>query len=56
MTPISERQHARFIYTKRKFSKRLYIFKRKDSLQKARQFALRFYSKEARHITLRDLS
>ena len=36
-------------------AKRFYIlYKKLDSLQKARQFALHFYSQKARHFTLRD--
>ena len=32
----------------------IYINKKLDTFQKARQFALRFYSQKARHFTLRD--
>ena len=32
----------------------IYIHKQQENFQKARQFALRFYSQEARHFTLRN--
>ena len=32
------------------------IYRKSDTLQKARQFALRFYSQKSRHFTLRDFS
>ena len=45
MTNSSKRQRARFyIYKKKNIAKRLYISKNSDTLQKSRQFALRFYS------------
>ena len=37
----------------KKNANRLYIFKKPDTLQKARQFALRFYSQKATHFTIR---
>ena len=44
MTPITKRQRALFyIYKGKKIAKRLYIYKNPDTLQKVRQFALRFY-------------
>ena len=48
MTPISERQRVRFyIYTKSKKNCEtfIYIYKKPDTLQKSRQFALRFIHK-----------
>ena len=46
MTPITERQRARFyIYKKQKKAKHLYI-------QKAWKFPFRFYIQNARHFTL----
>ena len=34
----------------------IYIYKKLDTFQKSRQFTLLFYSKNARHFTLRDFS
>ena len=34
----------------------IHIFKKIDTFQKARQFALHSYSQKARHLTLRDFS
>ena len=57
MTLISKRQRARFIYTRsKKVEKRLYIYKKPDTLQKARQFALRCYSQKSRHFMLHNFS
>ena len=58
MTPISERQHACFyIYKKQKQMQNVYISIQKSRhFQKARQFALRFYSQKFRHFALRDIS
>ena len=55
MTPISERQCARFyMYKKAKKCETIInIYKKSDTLQKARQFSLRFYSQKSRHFTLR---
>ena len=52
---ISARQHSRFIqiYKKEKITKRVYI-KKADTLQKARQFPLRFYIQKAIHFTSRN--
>ena len=49
MTPISKRQRASFTYTKSKNNCEtfIYTFKKPDTFQKARQFALRFYSQKA---------
>ena len=44
-----------FIYEKRKNDKHFYI-KKLDTLQKERQFPLRFYIQKARHFTLRNFS
>ena len=56
MTPISEIQCARFLLTriKQKNDTFIYINKKTDTLQKARQFALHFYSQKSRHLKLRD--
>ena len=41
-----------YIQKEKEISKR-FIFKNPDTLQKARQLALRFYSQKSRHFTLR---
>ena len=46
MTAITERQRARFIYKKIKIPN-VFIYKKPDTFQKARQFLLRFYVKKA---------
>ena len=47
MTAISERQRARFyIYAKSKKMRNVFIYKKPDTLQKARQFPLRFIYKK----------
>ena len=57
MTAVSKKQRARYIYIQKKRKLRnVFIYKKQDTLQKARQFALRFYSKKARHFTLRNFS
>ena len=58
MTAISERQRARFyIHKKQKKSRKvLYIYKKPDTFQKARQFPLRFYIQKGINFTLRDFS
>ena len=58
MTPISKTQCARFYIYKKQGSCEtfIYIYKKPDTLQKARQFALRFYSQKAGHFSLRDFS
>ena len=55
MTPISERQSARLLYTKRRKMRKVFTdIKKARHFTKARQFLLRFYSQKARHFTLRD--
>ena len=55
MNPMSERQRACFyIYKKEKNCETfIYIYKKRDTFKKSRQFALRFYSQKSRHSTLR---
>ena len=57
MTPISEIQCARFLLTriKQKNDTFIYINKKTDTLQKARQVELHFYSQKSRHFTIRVL-
>ena len=55
MTTISERQLARFIYTKSQTKLRNVLYKKHDTLQKARQFPFRFNIQKARHFTLRNV-
>ena len=45
MTAIVKRQHALYIYTKQKKRQNIFIHKKPGTLQKARQFPLRFLSK-----------
>ena len=56
MTPISERQRARFyIYKNQKDCETfIYKYKNPDTLQKSRQSALRFYSQIDIHFRLHD--
>ena len=42
------------IYTKSKKMRNVFIYKKSDTFQKARQFPLRFYIQKAIHLTLRD--
>ena len=43
-----------FIYTKAKQLRTVFIYKKPDTLQKSRQFRLRFYIQKAIHLTLRE--
>ena len=43
-----------FIYKKRKKLPNVFIYKKPDTFQKARQFPFRFYIQKAIHLTLRD--
>ena len=44
-----------FIYTKKQNKLRnVFIYKKPDTFQKARQFPLRFYIQKSIHLTLRD--
>ena len=57
MTPINKRQSARFyLYKKQNIAKHLYLYKNPDTLQKARQFSICFYSQKSKQFTLRDVS
>ena len=42
------------IYTKAKKSRNVFIYKKPDTFQKAKQFSLRFCIQKAIHLTLRD--
>ena len=46
--------HQLKIQKSKRIAKRLYIYKKRDTLQKARQFALLFYSQKAIYFTLND--
>ena len=46
--------HVLYIQKAKTIEMFIYIFKNPDTLQKARQFALRFYSQKARHFKLHD--
>ena len=55
MTSIIERQRVRFyIHKKQKKMRNVFIYKKLDTFQKARQFPLRFYIQKVIHFTLRD--
>ena len=54
MTAIIERQHTRINTQKAKKLRNVFIYKKPDIFQKARQFPLRFYIQKAIHLTLRD--
>ena len=54
MTAIIERQRARLYTQKAKKLLNIFIYKKLDTFQKARQFPLRFYIQKAIHLTLRD--
>ena len=56
MTAIIERQRARLYKQKAKELLNVFIYKRPDTFQKARQFPLGFYIQKAIHFTLRDFS
>ena len=53
MTAIIERQRARLYKQKAKELRNVFIFKKPDTFQKARQFPLCFYIQKAIHLTLR---
>ena len=56
MTIIRERQRARlYIYRKQKI-RNVFIYKKADTLQKARKCSLRFYIQNSRHFTIRNFS
>ena len=56
MTPISKKQRARFYIYKTQKMRNVFIFlqKKPDTFQKARQFPVRFYSQKVVHLTLRN--
>ena len=54
MTTIIERKSARVYTQKAKKLRNVFIYKKQDHFQKARQSPLRFYIQKAIHLTLRD--
>ena len=54
MTTISKRQQVFFLIYKAKKIINVFIYKKSDTLKKARQFALRLYIQKVRHFTLRN--
>ena len=54
MTATIERQRARLNTQEAKKLRKLFIYKKPDTFQKARKFPLRFYIQKAVHLTLRD--
>ena len=54
MTAIIERQSERLYTQKAKKLQNVFIYKRPDTFQKARQSPLRFYIQKSIHLTLRD--
>ena len=54
MTAIIERQRACLYTQKAKNMRNVFIYKKPDTFQKARQFPLRFYIQKVIHLTLRD--
>ena len=56
MTTIIERQRARLYKQKAKELRNIFIYKKLDTFQKARQFPLRFYIQKVIHFTLLDFS
>ena len=55
MTAIFEKRRARLYTQKAKKLRNIFIYKKPDTFQKARQFALDFvYLKKSIHLTLRD--
>ena len=55
MTVIIERQQACFFFTQIKTNYETFYIQNPYTLQKARQFLLRFYRQKAIHITLYNL-
>ena len=53
MTAIIERQRACLYTQKQKIANR-FLYKKPDTLQKSRQFRLRFYIQKSIHLTLQD--
>ena len=57
LPPVRESQRARlYIYIKQKNCKTFIYIQKPDTLQKARQFPLRFYSQKYGHFMLRNFS
>ena len=54
MTAIIERQRARLYKQKARKLRNVFIYKKPDTFQTARQFPLRLYIQKAIHLTLRD--
>ena len=54
MTAIIERQGARLYTQKAKKLPNVFIYKKPDTFQKARQFPLRFFIQKAIHFALWD--
>ena len=54
ITAISERQRACFYIQKAEKILNIFIYKKLDIIQKARQFPLSFYIQKAWHFTLRN--
>ena len=54
ITAIIERQHGRLYTQEAKKTSNGYIYKKRDTFHKARQFPLHFYIQKAIHLTLRD--
>ena len=54
MTAIIERQRARLYTQEQKQLRSVFIYKKPDTFQKARQFPLHFYIQKAVHLTLWD--
>ena len=53
-TAIIKRQRARLYTQKAKKIRNVFIYKKPDTFQKAKQFLLRFCIQKAIHLTLRD--
>ena len=55
MTAIIERQRTRFyMHKNQKQLRNVFIYKKSDTFQKARQFTLGFYIQKAIHLTLQE--
>ena len=52
MTAIIKRQLARLFTQKAKKLRNVFMYKKPDTFQKARQFPLRFYIQKSIHLTL----
>ena len=56
MNAIIKRKRARFYPQKTKKLRNVFIYKKLDTFQRARQFPLRFYIQKAINLTLRDFN